>query len=228
MLKVTAPKLIRSAGLAAVVAGLLFVVIQPLHPADVLASVSTDAWRVIHYLSLVMVLLFVVGLIGIYARQVEELGWLGLAGFIVLNLGLLLTAGLGVVEVFVLPLLVESEPAFVQGFLGMVGGDPTGADLGAMPTLWSASSVGFLAGTFLFGIANFRAGILSRWASGIFAVGMLVSAPMVALLGNARVAAVPVGIGLAWLGYSLWADPRGRVSKAVQPTATALPMIERA
>ncbi len=225
---VTASKVIRSTGVAAVVAGLLFVVIQPLHPADVLASVSTDAWRMIHYGSLTMVLLFVVGLIGIYARQVEELGWLGLAGLITLSLGLLLTAGLGVVEVFVLPLLVDSEPDFVNGFLGMVAGEPTGADMGVMPTLWSASSVGFLAGTFLFGIANLRAGILSRWASGIFAFGMLVSAPVVALLDTPRVAAVPVGIGLAWLGYSLWAEPQRRPAEAVQPTAAAQPMVEGA
>jgi len=224
MVKVTASNLIRSTGLCAVLAGLLFVVIQPIHPADVLASVSTDAWAVIHYVSLVMVLLFVVGLIGIYARQVEELGWLGLAGLIVLSLGLLLTAGLGVVEVFVLPLLVESDPDFVNGFLGMVAGHPTGADLGAMPALWSASSICFPAGTILFGIANLRAGILSRWASGIFAFGFLVAAPVVALLDTPRVAAVPVGIGLAWLGYSLWSEPR-RPSESMQVTATAGPIV---
>lgn len=223
---VTDSKVIRSTGLAAVLAGLLFVVIQPLHPADVLASVSTDAWRVIHYGSLAMVLLFVAGIIGIYARQVEELGWVGLAGLIALSLGLLLTGGLGVVEVFVLPLLVESEPGFVNGFLGMVGGEPTGADLGVMPILWSASSVGFLAGTFLFGIANLRAGLLSRWASGIFAFGMLIAIPVVALLDMPRLTAVPIGIGLAWLGYSLWSEPRRRAVVSEQSTVVAQPLAE--
>lgn len=220
-MKVTAPGLIRATGLAAVLAGLMFVVIQPIHPADVLASVSTDAWAIIHYASLVMVMLFVVGIIGIYARQVEELGWLGLVGLVVLSIGLLLTAALGVVEVFVAPLLVESEPDFVHGFLGMVGGHPTDADLGAMPGLWSASSAGFLGGTLLFGIANFRAGILSRWASAIFAVGLLASAPVAGLLGTPRVAAVPVGIGLAWLGYSLWSERRRRPATAPAPDAAA-------
>ena len=40
-MKITAPKLIRWAGLAAMVAGILFVVIQPIHPPDVPASVTT-------------------------------------------------------------------------------------------------------------------------------------------------------------------------------------------
>ncbi|MGH2381062.1 MAG: hypothetical protein ACRDG7_07560 [Candidatus Limnocylindria bacterium] len=222
-MNVTAPGMIRATGLAAVLAGLTFVVIQPIHPADVLASVSTDAWAIIHYASLVMVMLFLVGIVGIYARQVEKLGWLGLAGLVLLSLGLLLTAALGVVEVFVAPLLVESEPDFVHGFLGMVGGHPTDADLGAMPLLWSASSVGFLGGTLLFGIANLRAGVLSRWASGVFAFGLLASAPVVGLLGAPRLAAVPVGIGLAWLGYSLWSERREPATAPVLEAGTPQP-----
>ena len=35
-MKVTAPGLIRSTGVAAIAAGLLFVVIQPIHPPDTL------------------------------------------------------------------------------------------------------------------------------------------------------------------------------------------------
>ena len=215
-MKVTAPALVRSAGLAAVLAGLMFVIIQPIHPADVLASVSTDAWAIVHYATLMMLLLFVVGITGIYASQVERLGWLGLAGFVILTIGLLLTAAGGVIEVFVAPLLVESEPGFVHGFLGVVGGHPTEADLGAIPVLWNGASAGFLAGTLLFGIANFRAGVLSRWASAIFAVGLLASAPVAGLLETPRVAAVPIGIGLAWMGYSLWSTHR-RPATATSP-----------
>src|ERR687891_2494168 len=128
-MKVTTSGLIRATGLAAVIAGLMFVVIQPLHPADTLESVTTDAWAVIHYATLVMVTLFVVGITGIYASQVEKMGWLGLAGYVVLVIGLLLTAIGGVIEAFVHPLVASSNPAFVQGMLHMVHGQPTDADL---------------------------------------------------------------------------------------------------
>jgi len=206
-----------------VLAGLMFVVIQPLHPADVLASVTGDAWVLIHYATLVMLLLFVVGITGIYARQVEELGFVGLAGFIVLTVGLLLTAIGGAIEAFVQPLVASTDPAFVQGMLDMVHGHETAANLGAIPLVWNASSAAFLGGTVLFGIANFRAGVLSRWASAVFAVGLFGSAPVAALVGNPRVAALPIGIGLAWLGYSLLRERRERVLMTSPPAGTPHP-----
>jgi hypothetical protein len=212
-MKVTSSGVIRSTGIAAVVAGLMFVAIQPLHPDDVLASVTTDAWAIIHYATMLMLTLFVVGITGIYARQVERLGWLGLAGFVVLVTGLVLTAIGSGIEAFVQPLVASTDPAFVEGMLGMVHGHPTDADLGAIPLLWNASSAGFLGGTLLFGIANFRAGILSRWASATFGVGLFAAAPVASLLGTPRVGAVPIGIGLAWLGYSLWSDGRRGVTE---------------
>jgi hypothetical protein len=218
-MRVTTPGLVRTTGLAAVVGGLMFVAIQPLHPADTLDSVTTDAWAIIHYATLVMLALFVVGITGIYAAQIEKMGWLGLAGYVVLVIGLVLTAIGGVIEAFVQPLIASSDPAFVQGMLDMVHGHPTDADLGAIPLVWNVSSAAFLAGTLLFGIANFRAGVLSRWASAVFAVGLFASAPVAGLLGSPRVAAVPIGVGLAWMGYSLWSLRRRQVAAPAVATA---------
>lgn len=220
-MNVTTSGLIRATALSAIVAGLLFVVIQPLHPADVLESVTTGAWVVIHYATLVMLLLFVVGITGIYLSQVEKMGWLGLIGLLVLVIGLLLTAVGTVIEAFVQPLVASSDPAFVQAMLDMVHGHPIDADLGPIPLVWNVSSACFLGGTLLFGIANFRAGVLSRWASAVFAVGLLASAPVVGLLGMPRLAAVPVGIGLAWLGFSLWSQRRRAGTNAVREPAPA-------
>jgi hypothetical protein len=219
-MNVTPTGLIRATGIAAVVAGLMFVVIQPLHPEDVLASVTTDAWAVIHYATLAMLTLFVVGVTGIYAHQVKKLGWLGLAGYVVLVIGLVLTAIGTAIEALVQPLVASSAPAFVEGMLAMVHGHPIETDLGAIPLLWNVASAGFLGGTLLFGFATFRAGILSRWASAVFAVGLFAMAPVAGLLGTPRVGAVPIGIGLAWLGYSLWSDGRRRATVDASEPAT--------
>jgi hypothetical protein len=223
MMNVTASKLIDSASLSAVVAGLLFVVIQAIHPADSLASVTTSAWAVVHYVSIAMALLFVIGIGGIYARQVEEVGWLGLAGFLILSLGLLLTAAFQFVEAAVEPVLASSAPGFVDGVLGLVEGHASDVDLGALPTLWSVSSALFLAGTLLFGIAMLRAGIVPRLASGLFAFGLLLSGPLVALLGTPRLAAVPIGLGLAWMGYALWSERRRPSTETVLGRAAPQP-----
>ena len=218
-MKVTTTGLIRSTGIAAVLAGLMFVVIQPLHPEDVLASVTTDAWAAIHYATLAMLTLFVVGVTGIYVRQATKMGWVGLLGYVVLVIGLVLTALGTAIEALVQPLIASSDPDFVEGMLAMVHGHPIDTDLGAIPLLWNTASAGFLGGTLLFGFANFRAGILSRWASAVFAVGLFAIAPIAGLLGTPRVGAVPIGIGLAWLGYSLWADGRNRVAPRAPETS---------
>jgi hypothetical protein len=222
-MRVSTSGLIGATAIAAVIAGLMFVVIQPLHPADTLESVTTSAWALIHYATLVMLALFVVGVTGIYVSQAEKLGWLGLVGYVVLVIGLSLTAIGGVIEAFVQPQIAGSDPEFVQGMLDMVHGHPITADLGAIPLVWNVASAGFLGGTLLFGAANFRAGVLSRWASGIFAVGLLAMAPVVGLIGNPRLAAVPVGIGLAWLGYSLWSTRRLRATAQAPAAAGTQP-----
>jgi hypothetical protein len=66
---VTVSKLTRWAGLSALVAGILFVVIQPLHPPDTLSSVTADAWAIAHYLTIAMAVLTLVGITGLYASS---------------------------------------------------------------------------------------------------------------------------------------------------------------
>ncbi len=212
----TRAKLTNMAAVAAILAGLMFMAIQPLHPADTLASVTTAAWAIIHFATMAMLVLFVIGITGIYLAQVEKLGWLGLVGFVVLAFGLTLTAFGTAIEALVQPVIASSSPAFVQGMMDMVDGRPTAADLGAVPTLWNLASALFLAGTVLFGLANFRANILSRPASAIFAAGLVVSLPLATLvLGMPRLAALPIGFGLAWLGYSLLTRQRALAAEPV-------------
>src|SRR5438309_994512 len=80
-MKTTASNLIRWAGLSAVVGGCLFVGIQPIHPPEILSSFTTSTWAIVHYVGVAMCFLILLGITGIYARQVEESGWLGLASF---------------------------------------------------------------------------------------------------------------------------------------------------
>src|SRR5438270_7151939 len=74
--KITASHLIRWTGLAAMAAGIYFAAIQPIHPPDVVASVTTSAWAIITPLKTAMCLLFLIGFAGLYARQVKQAGWL--------------------------------------------------------------------------------------------------------------------------------------------------------
>ncbi|WP_271754638.1 hypothetical protein [Cohnella sp. JJ-181] len=189
-------------------AGILFIVIQTIHPADVLSSVTTRAWAVAHYLTILMSLLALVGITGIYARQVDKAGWLGLAGYLLFSLEFALLMALTFVEAFILPQLGDA-PKFVEGFLALSSGKGSETGMGALVAAGPVSAVAYLLGGLLFGIAMFRARVLSRGAAGLLAFGAVASLAAAVLPHDlARLAAVPMGLGLAWLGYSLWSERR--------------------
>jgi hypothetical protein len=155
---------------------------------------------------------------GLYARQVEETGWLGLAGYLLLSIFYAVQMCYSFAEAFILPLLVTVAPKFVESTLGMASGAGGEMNLGAFATIYSLVSVLYLLGLLLFGIAMFRARILSRWAAGLLALSGPLAIIMVALLPHQleRLAAIPMGIALAWLGYALWSERR---EKATEPLA---------
>jgi len=221
-MKSTSSKALRRAGLAALVSGMLYVAIQAIHPADTLASVITPQWAIVHYLSLVMSFLGLLGIVGLYARQAEETGWLGLAGCIAFSLFYAFAIGFQFVEAFISPILATQSPQVVEGLLGIVNGHATEANMGALPAIWTATGVSYLLGGALFGVATFRAGVLPGWAAWLLVVGTLLP-----ILGSSlvphpfdRIFALPVGLALAWLGYAVWSEGREKASEPVSRTLT--------
>lgn len=198
----------RTTALAAILAGVLFVGIQPIHPPETLAAVSTDTWAAVHVTTLVMTILFGIGIVGIHSRQRHEAGLLGRLGLGALGLGLFLTASFVFIEAFISPVLVDTDPEFVEALLAVVAGTPTSLSLGAIPMLWSASGLFFLGGCLVLGTATLKAQVLPRAAAALFGFGLPVSAVVTALLpfDLHRMGAAPIGLGLAWMGYALLSE----------------------
>ena len=226
-MKTTPSNLIRWAGLSAVVAGIIFAGIQPIHPPDVVSSVTTRAWAIITPLKTAMCLLFLLGIAGIYARQANRAGRLGVAGVLLFGLSWALQTAFVFAETFILPLLATDAPKFVDGVLGISHGRASEVDLGALPALYALVGILYMLGGLLLGIATLRAGVLPRRAAGLLAVTATLT-PAAALLPHhiQRLAAVPMGLALAWLGYALWSERRERVSEPVP--GTAAPVAPRA
>jgi hypothetical protein len=224
--KITASTLMRLAGLAAMGAGILYIAIQAIHPFDVFSSVTTAQWKITHYLSIVMDLLAMLGIAGLYARQVEKSGWLGLAGYLLFSLFWALSMAFHFIEAFISPVAATVAPKFVEGLLGVVTSTPSEINLGALPAVYMVAGLaGYLLGGLLFGIATFRAGVLPRWAGALLALGTVLP-----ILGSSlvqhpydRIFAVPVGLALAWLGYALWSKRGEQVSQSV--TGSAKPQV---
>ena len=222
---ITTTGLTRAAGISAAVAGLLFIAVQINHPPMDVASVATTEWVVRNSAKVVMGALALVGVTGMYLRQVRQVGLLGLIGYVLFGAGYLLMFATEVISAYVLPGLVQVAPGYVNDIVvAAAGGTPVG-DIGAMATVLAVTGIGYMLGGLIFGIALFRAGILARWASALLAVGTIATASLAVLPESFnRPMAVPVGLALIGLGVSLWRDQR---TQGVEPAAE-ITRIERA
>ena len=80
---ITSTTLFRASGVAASVAGLIFVGVQINHPHLDATSITTTDVITRNLLKLLMVALALAGLTGMYLRQVTKIGLLGLLGYVV-------------------------------------------------------------------------------------------------------------------------------------------------
>jgi hypothetical protein len=203
---ITSSTLTRVAAIAAVVAGLAYIVIQPIHPADEIASLSTQAWVNVHILSLTEAVLALVGITGIYLRQVRQFGVLGLIAYLMFGAFFVLQSAFNFAEAFIAPLIAKQDPQLAVDLVGLFGQNPAETDLGLLAALPPVGGVLYALGAILFGIAIIRARVLSRGA-GILMIAAAAVTPIAGVLLQHpldRIAAIPMGLALMWLGLSLW------------------------
>jgi hypothetical protein len=170
-----------------------------------------------------MAVLSLVGITGIYLRQVREAGVLGLLGYLILSVGYLTLMSVQVIAVFVLPDLVPTQPGYVNDVLAVAtSGTPIG-DVSRMQTLNNVLFA-YIVGGVLFGIALFRANILVRWAAVLMSLGAVATVATFVLPELVqRLFAIPVGVALIGLGYSLWREQRTeKASSLASPVSSEL------
>jgi hypothetical protein len=226
--KITASTLFNLAGLSAMVAGLCFLIVGMFHPVNVPASVTTATWVNVHIFAFALGFFGLLGMAGLYARQVKKSGWLGLAGFLLFSAWITLVSGFSFVEAFILPRLATASPAFVAGILGMFSGAPSEIGLGILPTLWNLSGPMYILGPLLFGIATFRAGVFPRWAGALLVLGAVL-VPVGALVPPAYQPKImiPVGLAMAWLGYALFSERREQSAESLLDERTTTPTLSK-
>jgi hypothetical protein len=206
---ITTTTLTRAAGLAAVAAGVLFSAVQIGHPHLDAAFAATAEYAVRETVKVLFAALALAGITGMYLRQVRQTGVLGLVGYLLFGTALLLVLSVQVIGLTVLPSLTTSDPGFVDDVLAVAAGGTATGDIGLFPTLSTVLGIAFIGGGLLFGVALFRASVLARWAAALLTVGALATAaiPLLPMI-NQRLFAIPVGVALAGLGYSLWSTSR--------------------
>ena len=206
---VTTTKLTRAAGLSAVVGGLLFIAVQINHPLLDATFTTTTEYAVRETMKIFMAVFSLIGITGIYLRQVRQTGVPGLIGYVVLGVGYLAIFSTQVVGVFVLPTLAPSEPGFVNDVLAVATNRAPSGDIGPLQIFIQGGGFAYVAGGIIFGIALFRANVLARWAALLLSVGAvaILTTSMLPELTQ-RLFAIPVSVALIGLGFSLWREQR--------------------
>jgi hypothetical protein len=201
--------LIRWSGLAALVGGVLLAVLEVAEfvliggqPESVVAGAS--ALIIVRVSFLVAIALIILALVGLYARQAEQAGTLGLIAFLVAFTGTVMVFGAQWSTAFIGPWLAEAAPELLDT-------EPAGL----MAAGFMLSFLLLALGWFLCGLASLQAGVLPRGGAVLLMVGAVLL--FVALLLEFPGSTVVFGAALAWMGYGLWSGA-GERAAASQPT----------
>ena len=215
--------LLRAAAVAAALAGLIFIGVQINHPHVDAVSITTTDLIIRNSLKVIMVALALAGITGVYLFQVTKIGVLGLIGYVVFAAGYLSMLGTEYVAALVLPSIAGSSTAYVNDVIAVATNQPATGDIGGMQGAILFMGLAYIVGGVLFAIALFRANVLARWASALLAVGTLSAIGAGIVPEYERLFAIPTGLALVGLGYSLWRAQRSSDPvPAVSPVSTKL------
>jgi hypothetical protein len=171
-----------------------------------------NSWVPAHLLGGVSVAFLHFGLIGLYLSQIEQVRWLGQAGFLLAFIGSGFAAAVQYMMSTVIPLVAADAPQLL--------------DRATTPPFFAVLLfvICFVLGHVLFGAATARAGVLPRWAGVMAAVGIVVfflgelsflaqrfPSPALEAVGTVMREARGIvilgdavfGVGLAWMGYAV-------------------------
>jgi hypothetical protein len=210
---ITPATLIRSASVAAVAAGLIFIGVQINHPHLDVTSITTTEMVVRDSLKVLMAALALAGITGMYLRQVKQIGLLGLVGYLLFGAGYLAIMSSSFVAAYVLPSIAETEPGYVNDVLAVASGGTASGEIGLMQTASLVEGIFYLAGGLIFGIALYRARVLARWAAALLAVASVLTVVLFVMPDAFyRLLAFPNAIAMIGLGYSLWRTTRTEIT----------------
>jgi hypothetical protein len=186
----TSARIVRWSLLAATLAGALLVasnlVLVGADYDSFAATLVASRFTVHLVLFWIAATLALFGLVGLYARQSERAGALGLAGFVLAFAGTALELATTWSETFALGALATVSPLLVS--------DPSGR---VAAGLYVAFPV-FVSGWLLFAVATLRAGVLPQAPATALVLGIVLLLPGAVVPGLGAA----FGAAVAWLGYA--------------------------
>ena len=197
----------RITGLANIIAAVclllfwfLYAILLPINevPTNYHLLILDADWLLVNGLGVIGFILVLVGILGIFFKQFNELTELGMFAFLITIVGVVLYNAGMYYETFIWPILAVSDPNLVTLSTGPIYSNP----VFFMMQILSGSifSIGFI----IFGYSTYKTNTFSKWAILLLVIGVFLFIPgffpyIVRTLGI-----VVYAVGLIWVGYILF------------------------
>jgi hypothetical protein len=193
--------LLRWSGVAGVLGGVLLTLSFVFRPGEQDApTLAANPTTIPHSLGIVALISCQLALIGTYARMRAESGLFGFVSFLLAFIGSGFMIGVWFYSAYIEHVIAARAPAL------LASDGPI--EEGIAQTTFAVSLMTFTLGYVLLGVSVTIAKVFPRWIGLLLAVGcLLVFAGIAAeTFVFTRIGSVPMGLALAWLGYTLWSE----------------------
>src|SRR5689334_4642414 len=138
-MNISTARLGQGAGIAAAVAGAIYIAVQVKHPAMTVDSATTTDWVVRNTAKTVMSALVLAGITGMYLRQHARAGLVGLLGYLSLSAGFLMMFATTFMAAFALPTTARTAPTWTGDVIAAAFKGSSGGDIGALTTVFAVT-----------------------------------------------------------------------------------------
>ncbi|MHA1958728.1 MAG: hypothetical protein ACW99U_00700 [Candidatus Thorarchaeota archaeon] len=155
-------------------------------------------WLIVNGLGVIGFVLALVGVLGIFFKQFNDLTALGMIGFLITFVGQVFYNASIYYETFIWPILAQSDPSLIDMSSGPMYTNPVFFIM--LILAGSLYAFGFL----IFGYSTYKTESFPKWAVLLLVIGVVLFIPGFSPYIIRTLGVIVYAIGLVWVGYVLF------------------------
>ncbi|MHA2173018.1 MAG: hypothetical protein ACXAB7_24450 [Candidatus Kariarchaeaceae archaeon] len=178
----------------------LFAILLPINevPTNYHLLILDPDWLLVNGLGVIGFVLAIVGVLGIFFKQFDNLTELGMIGFLITFVGQVFYNASIYYETFIWPVLAQSDPNLINMSTGPIYSNP----VFFMMLLLAGSLYAF--GFLIFGYSTYKTETFPKWAILLLVIGVALFIPGFSPYIIRTLGVIVYAAGLIWVGYMLF------------------------
>jgi hypothetical protein len=178
----------------------LFAILLPINevPTNYHLLILDPDWLLVNGLGVIGFVLAIVGVLGIFYKQFDNLTELGMIGFLITFVGQVFYNASIYYETFIWPVLAQSDPNLINMSTGPIYSNP----VFFMMLLLAGSLYAF--GFLIFGYSTYKTETFPKWAILLLVIGVALFIPGFSPYLIRTLGVIVYAAGLIWVGYMLF------------------------